>query len=261
MIATRRWSRLPRALASPDEDPKQAPDPPVAAPESRRAAVLFVGGLIAVLAVVGVIALLTAGDDEAESEPTASTELVCEPLQDDGGAAECPAEIVTEPADVEVTTSEGDFTIALDPGNWPATSTSFRNLVEQGAYDDNGFHRVVPGFVIQGGDPYYGDEENADLLGSGGAGYYVDEDVPQDTTYPAGTIAMAKNGTDPAGRSGSQFFVVAGGGGGQLTPDYAIAGQVSEGLDVVEAINSLGDGDGPPSKPVTIESMTLVPAA
>lgn len=261
MIATCRPFRVRRALASPDEDPKRAPDPPVSAPPSRRAALFFVGALVAVLAIVGAVALLTGGEDEGESEEMASTDLVCEPLPDDGGSAECPSEIANEPANVEVVTSEGDFTIALDTENWPATSTSFRNLVEQGSYDDNGFHRVVPGFVIQGGDPYYGDDQNADLLGSGGAGYYVDENVPRDTTYPDGTIAMAKNGTDPPGRSGSQFFVVAGGGGGQLTPDYAIAGQVSEGLDVVEAINALGEGEGPPSKPVTIESMTLVPAA
>ena len=242
-------------MAAPDQEPK---DPSVTEPQSRRAALIFVGALLAILAVVGIIALVSGGDDDEGGDEAASTELVCEAVPNDGGTEECPTEIVTEPADVEVVTSEGDFTISLDPENWPATSTSFRHLVEQGFYDDNGFHRVVPGFVIQGGDPFYGDDAK---VGSGGAGYAVDEDVPADTTYPAGTVAMAKTGTDPAGRSGSQFFVVSGEGGGQLTPDYSIAGTVTSGMETVDAIDALGQGDGPPSKPVTIESMTLVPAS
>lgn len=231
-------------------------------PRSRRSALIFVGVLLAVLAVVGVIALASGGGDGDEgddgSSSAASTELACEPVENDGGTEECPSELLTEPTNVEVVTSEGDFTISLATEEWPATATSFAHLVEEGFYDDNGFHRVVPGFVIQGGDPYYGDDAK---VGSGGAGYAVDEDVPGDTDYPPGTVAMAKTGTDPAGRSGSQFFVVTSTGGGQLTPDYSIAGEVTEGMETVDAIEALGTGDGPPSKPVTIESMTIAPAS
>ena len=241
-------------------DPKQErDDTDVTEARSRRGALVFVGALVAILVLVGIVALMAGGgDDEGDDSDDASAELVCEAVPDDGGTEECPEEIVTEPADVEVSTSEGDFTISLATEDWPATATSFRHLVEQGFYDDNGFHRVVPGFVIQGGDPFYGDDAK---VGSGGAGYAVDEEVPGDTTYPAGTVAMAKTGTDPAGRSGSQFFVVSGDGGSQLTPDYAIAGEVTEGIETVEKIDALGQGDGPPSKPVTIESMTLVPSS
>ena len=228
-------------------------------PRSRRAALIFVGALVAALVVVGIVALISGGgDDDEDGDDGSSAELVCESVPNDGGTEECPTEIVTEAADVEVSTSEGDFTISLDTEDWPATATSFRHLAEQGFYDDNGFHRVVPGFVIQGGDPFYGDDAK---VGSGGAGYAVDEEVPADTTYPSGTVAMAKTGTDPAGRSGSQFFVVSGDGGSQLTPDYAIAGTVTSGMETVEKIDALGQGDGPPSKPVTIESMTVVPAS
>ena len=241
------------------DENEQERDADATEPRSRRAALIFVAALVAILAVVGIVAMIAGGGDDGEDDDGASSaELVCESVPNDGGTEDCPDEIVTEPADVEVATSEGDFTISLDTENWPATSTSFRHLVEEGFYDDNGFHRVVPGFVIQGGDPFYGDDSK---VGSGGAGYAVDEEVPADTTYPAGTVAMAKTGTDPAGRSGSQFFVVSGDGGSQLTPDYAIAGTVAEGMETVEKIDALGQGDGPPSKPVTIESMTLVPAS
>lgn len=238
-------------MASPTEKPSPSE------PQNRRSAAIFVGALLAVLAVVGIVALVSGGGGEEGGDAT-SADLVCEPVPNDGGTEECPAEVITEPADVEVSTSEGDFTISLDTESWPATSTSFRHLVEAGFYDGNGFYRVVPGFVIQGGDPFYGDEQK---VGSGGAGYAVDEEVPAGTTYPVGTVVMAKTGTDPAGRSGSQFFVVSGEGGGQLTPDYAIAGTVTSGMETVDAIDALGQGDGPPSKPVTIESMTLVPAS
>lgn len=227
-------------------------------PASHRAALLFVGALLAVLAIVGIVALLTGGGDDEEQAVEASTELACEPVANDGGSEECPTEIAPEAADVEVVTSEGNFTISLATEDWPATSTSFRNLVEAGFYDDNGFHRVVPDFVIQGGDPYYPDPQK---VGSGGAGYAIDEEVPPDTTYSAGTVAMAKTGTDPPGRSGSQFFVVSGSGGQQLTPDYAIAGEVTTGLETIDAIDALGEGEGPPTKPVTIESMTVVPSS
>lgn len=227
------------------------PDPPVTEPQSRRAALLFVGALLAILAIVGVIALLSGGGGEGEEgAETESTELVCEAVPGDGASEECPAELITDPASVEVATSEGDFTIELDTENSPATTTSFRTLVENGFYDGLEFHRVAPGFVIQGGDP------NGD--GSGGPGYYVDEEVPAETAYEPGVVAMAKTATDPAGRSGSQFFVVSGPGGAQLTPDYAVVGRVTEGMEAVDAIDALGRGDGPPTKPVTIESMTLV---
>ena len=89
--------------------------------------------------------------------------------------------------------------------------------------------------------------------------YYVDEPVPDGTTYKRGAVAMAKTADDPKGRSGSQFFVVSG-PDAQLPPEYAYVGEVSKGLDTVAAIEALGVGDGPPRKEVTIDSMEVVPS-
>jgi len=211
--------------------------------------------MLAILAIVVAVIALGGGEEGTGEEATA---LVCEPVEGDGGTEPCPTEIVTEPANVTVATSEGDFEIALDVEASPATTTSFRTLVESGFYDGLNFHRVVPDFVIQGGDPYGNDPQRA---GSGGPGYYVDEEVPEGTVYEPGTVAMAKTGTDPAGRSGSQFFVISGAGGQQLPPEFAYVGMVSSGMETVDAIDALGRGDGPPSRPVTIESMTLAPAS
>lgn len=212
--------------------------------------------MLVVLAVVVAVIVLTGGEEEAGEE---ATTLVCEPVEGDGGTEQCPSEIITEPTDVAVATSEGDFTIALDVEGSPATTTSFRTLVENGFYDGLSFYRVVPGYVIQAGDPLEDDPQQAGL---GGPGYYVDEEVPEGTVYGPGTVAMAKTGTDPAGRSGSQFFIVSGADGRQLPPEYAYVGMVSSGIETVEAIDALGVADGrPPKRPVTIESMTLAPTS
>ncbi|MCB0831053.1 MAG: peptidylprolyl isomerase, partial [Solirubrobacterales bacterium] len=126
---------------------------------------------------------------------------------------------------------------------------SFAYLTEKKFYDGLGFHRIVPDFVIQGGDPTGS--------GSGGPGYSVVETPPQDTKYPIGTVAMAKTGSEAPGTSGSQFFVVTGAQGSSLTPDYAIAGKVTDGMDVVEAIGNLGSADETPTKQVVIKKATL----
>ena len=233
------------------------PEPKPQKPARTRTAALLFGGAMIVVLVVAIAAIALAGGDEEAGEEAAT--LVCEPVEGDGGTEECPPEIITEPADVIVATSEGDFSIALDVEASPATTTSFRTLAESGFYDGLSFYRVVPGFVIQAGDSLEDDPQQA---GFGGPGYYVDEEVPEGTVYEPGAVAMAKTGTDPAGRSGSQFFVVSGPGGAQLPPDYAYVGAVSSGMETVDAIDALGLGDGrPPKRPVTIESMTLAPAS
>ncbi|MCB0829839.1 MAG: peptidylprolyl isomerase, partial [Solirubrobacterales bacterium] len=99
-------------------------------------------------------------------------------------------------------TTEGDFTITLDTGNWPITANNFAYLTEEGFFDGLGFHRIVPEFVIQGGDPTGS--------GTGGPGYSVVETPPRDTKYPIGTVAMAKTAAEAPGTSGSQFFIVTG---------------------------------------------------
>jgi len=168
---------------------------------------------------------------------------------------ELPPPQANEPTAAGVTfeTSCGSFTVTFDD-RAPKTAASFQYLAEKGFYDDTVFHRVVPGFVIQGGDPLGADPAKA---GTGGPGYHIDEKPPADLSYTKGIVAMAKSQVEPPGRSGSQFYVVTGADAG-LPPDYALVGEVTEGMDTVEAIEALGTpgADGPPTQTVVIESAT-----
>jgi len=153
--------------------------------------------------------------------------------------------------EIVVDTSKGSFTFELATETSPCTTASIAGLVEKGFYDGLTFHRIVPGFVIQGGDPA-GD-------GTGGPGYSTVDAPPQNTKYVKGLVAMAKAGNEPAGTSGSQFFVVTGADVG-LPPDYAVLGNVTDGLDVVEKIGALGDPNDPngaPTERIEIKKMEL----
>lgn len=152
---------------------------------------------------------------------------------------------------IVVDTSKGSFTFELATKISPCTTASIAGLVKKGFFDGLTFHRIVPGFVIQGGDP--------EGTGMGGPGYSTVDAPPQDTKYTKGVVAMAKTQAEPAGTSGSQFFVVTGADVG-LPPDYAVLGNVTDGLDVVEKIGKLGnpaDPAGTPSEKVTIDKMEL----
>jgi cyclophilin family peptidyl-prolyl cis-trans isomerase len=157
-----------------------------------------------------------------------------------------------KPHTVQVRTNLGSFTIRLDVQDSPCTSSSFASLVRKKFFDGTTFHRIVPGFVIQGGDPT--------ASGTGGPGYTVVEPPPQNALYTRGVVAMAKSQNEPRGASGSQFFVVTGDNAG-LTPDYAILGVVTKGLPVVLRIGKLGDpATEEPTKKVNVLSMTLSPS-
>jgi len=147
-----------------------------------------------------------------------------------------------------VQTSCGTFDVALATDEAPKTANSFAYLAEEGFYDGLTFHRIVPEFVIQGGDP--------EGTGSGGPGYSVVEKPPANLAYTRGVVAMAKSGAEPPGTSGSQFFVVTGADAG-LPPEYALVGKVSEGMDVVERIGELGTPAETPKQTVLIEEMTI----
>jgi peptidyl-prolyl cis-trans isomerase B (cyclophilin B) len=150
-----------------------------------------------------------------------------------------------------VATSCGDFRITLDAKRAPKTGGSFKYLVSKRFFDDLTFHRIVPGFVIQGGDPAGN--------GSGGPGYTVVEAPPKHLTYDVGVVAMAKTQTEPAGASGSQFFVVTGSQAATLGPDYALLGKVTAGMDVVKAIGNVqaDPSTGEPASPVVIKSIRI----
>jgi cyclophilin family peptidyl-prolyl cis-trans isomerase len=200
-------------------------------------------------------------DDEATDRPEAarsSSEGGCRDVQapaakPDGGERK-PKRKLDPGAEYEVTfeTSCGAFVIALDQETSPNTAASFAALVEKGFYDGLSFHRIVPGFVIQGGDPTGS--------GGGGPGYSTRDVPPANARYVRGVVAMAKTPTEPPGTAGSQFYVVSGADAG-LPPEYALLGRVTDGLDVVQRIDALGDpasGEaGTPLRPVVIEKATL----
>jgi peptidyl-prolyl cis-trans isomerase B (cyclophilin B) len=147
-----------------------------------------------------------------------------------------------------VTTNCGTFEFRLDVRDAPKTTASIAYLASKRFYDHTIFHRIVPGFVIQGGDPTQS--------GGGGPGYSTVDKPPASTRYTRGVVAMAKTGSEAPGTSGSQFFVVTGADAG-LPPDYAIVGKVVKGLDVVERIGKLGDQSEQPTAVVEISSFRI----
>jgi len=196
------------------------------------------------------------GSDTTTTTTTTTTAAVTECADGDAPDAreaetrEAPTESLDPAKTYTLTfdTSCGSFTITLDQESAPKTAASLVALAQDGYFDDTIFHRVVPGFVIQGGDPTQS--------GAGGPGYSTVDAPPSDAKYTKDVVAMAKTGLEAAGTSGSQFFVVTGADAG-LSPDYAIVGEVTEGMDTVERIDALGTGDGPPSKPVVVSSVTV----
>lgn len=163
-----------------------------------------------------------------------------------------PPSFQLSPAKTYVATLEttcGTFKITLDSKQAPKTGGSFVSLARKGFYDGLTFHRIVHGFVIQGGDPTGS--------GSGGPGYSVRERPPRDLVYSDGTVAMAKTGLERAGTSGSQFFVVTG-PDAELEPVYALLGRVTDGLDVAHQLQNVetNTNDGP-FTPIVIKKVTI----
>jgi cyclophilin family peptidyl-prolyl cis-trans isomerase len=146
-------------------------------------------------------------------------------------------------------TSCGDFTVQLDPKASPKASASFLALARGDYFDGTYFHRIVPGFVIQGGDPTG--------TGGGGPGYTTVDTPAAGTTYMRGAVAMAKIAAEAPGTAGSQFFVVTADDAG-LPADYAIVGRVVDGLDVVARIGVLGDPNTElPTQPVVVDDVVV----
>lgn len=219
-------------------------------------ALLVLGVLFAL---VLVLAGCGGGDDEASRGDTTTTTAEVTECRDveapeprDPGSNALPGETLDPSLTHTLTfdTSCGTFVVTLDLESARETTASLFALAEAGYFDDTIFHRVVPGFVIQGGDPTQ--------TGGGGPGYVTIDIPPADAAaYAKGIVAMAKSATETPGTGGSQFFVVTSdSAAGVLTPDYAIVGEVTEGMDTVERIDALGVGDGPPSQPVVVNTVT-----
>jgi cyclophilin family peptidyl-prolyl cis-trans isomerase len=255
--------------------------------QSKRRGITIVVALAVFLAVAFLISVLVGGDDEetvatGDSTTTTIDELAATSTSVDDsasttaadteadafayGTTACPpaegtAERLTtfdappaqciDPAKTytaTVTTTKGAFTIALDAAGAPGTVNNFVFLARNHFYDGVAFHRIIPGFVVQGGDA------NGDPPGTGDPGYSFADELPEAGAYKIGSVAMANSGADT---NGSQFFVVSGDDGASLPPQYSLFGEVTEGLDVIAAIEATGTPEGTPSEETTIESVTI----
>ena len=146
--------------------------------------------------------------------------------------------------DVTLETNCGAFTIRLDVKDSPHTTASFVSLVRRGFFLDTIVHRIVPGFVIQGGDPTG--------TGTSGPGYTTHDRPPKGTKYTEGVVAMAKTQPEPPGTAGSQYFVVIGPDAEQRPPAYAVLGHVTDGMDIAKRIGNFGDPSDPSGSPLRL---------
>ncbi len=221
-------------------------------PRARRG----VAGDLRALPVVGLIALAGCGGG---SKPTTTT-TASAPASHGCSVVSLPAMgSHTEPKPtarlppgvhyaITFDTNCGSFTIGIDQAESPHAAASFVALARRGFFDRTVFHRIVPGFVIQGGDPTG--------TGGGGPGYTTVDTPPANAAYTHGVVAMAKTSAQPAGAAGSQFFVVTEPNAG-LPADYAIIGHVTAGLTVVDRIGLLGNSAQQPTMVVEIEKTTV----
>jgi cyclophilin family peptidyl-prolyl cis-trans isomerase len=157
--------------------------------------------------------------------------------------------MIIDPAktyEATMVTDKGTMQILLDPLAAPKTVNNFVYLARWHYFDGIIFHRVIPGFVLQGGDPTG--------TGTGGPGYRFEDELPKPGRYELGSLAMANAGPNT---NGSQFFIISGADGVGLPPLYSLFGKVVSGLDVVQTINDLGSRSGRPNEVVTIQSVTI----
>jgi cyclophilin family peptidyl-prolyl cis-trans isomerase len=234
----------------------------------RRSTITFtvVGVFLVGLFVIASIAGNDKDDNDAASTATTAVTTTSTPVALPAGCVDTvpkPGAAQTYDAPPEMTidvnktyvahfeTTCGGFDVTLDPKTAPQTVNSFVFLARKKFYDGLSFHRVVPDFVIQGGDP--------DGTGGGGPGYELPDEPPDG--YRAGSVAMANAG---AGTTGSQFFVVATDAAGKQLEEnggppylYSALGEVTKGFDVVTKMMTLGEGDGPPTHPLYMFKVTI----
>jgi cyclophilin family peptidyl-prolyl cis-trans isomerase len=242
------------------------------------------GGFLALVLIAGVAVLVNTGDDSSDVATTgptttlagaSSTAVAKKPVDLPAlapgasikGDTPCPPAdgsaprttsfekapplcvAATKTYTAEMQTSKGLMIVSLDVKNATKTVNNFVVLARYHYFDGIAFHRIVPGFVIQGGDPQQ--------TGNGGPGYKFEDELPKPGSYKVGSLAMANSG---ANTNGSQFFIVTGDAGTSLQPNYSLFGQVTQGLEVVKAIEEVGipgTQDGKPSEVVKIMSVTI----
>ena len=219
---------------------------------------------IAILAVLGLVAAYAVytttkpkeqrvATDSSSTTSSTAPDPRCPP---EGGTAERTVNFTEAPPmcidqsktyTAVVQTDVGNFSIELFPERAPVTVNNFVFLARNQFYDGVPFHRVIPGFVVQGGDAEKGD-------GTGGPGYQFGDELPKQGEYEIGSVAMANSGPDT---NGSQFFVITGQQGVQLPPSYSLFGKVVDGLDVLKKIEADGTPGGTPKTKHQIVKVTV----
>ena len=141
----------------------------------------------------------------------------------------------------------GDVVINLNAAQAPNTVNNFVSLARYHYYDGLVFHRIIQGFMCQGGDP--------EGSGRGGPGYKFNDELPKQGQYAMGSLAMANAGPNT---NGSQFFIISGASGVGLPPAYSLFCQVVKGMDIVEQIEKVPTGmQDRPSSPVTMNTVVI----
>ncbi len=195
-----------------------------------------------------------ANTDDAKAAESATGSADCPPANGSDQrktSFDGPPKMCIDPArtySARVETDIGAFTIELDPRRAPKAVNNFVFLSRYRYYEGVPFHRVIPDFVVQGGDG-----ENQD--GTGGPGYQFEDELPQAGEYKTGSVAMANSG---ANTNGSQFYIVVSeAGAAKLQPLYSLFGNVTEGMDVVKAIEADGTPAGKPNVTHKINKVTI----
>lgn len=161
---------------------------------------------------------------------------------------------IAEKVTVTMTTNKGVIQLELDGTRAPFTVGNFVSLAQQGFYTSTTFHRVIPGFMIQGGDPLSKDPAQRARHGTGGPGYTFPDEI-NNARIVRGTIAMANAGPDT---NGSQFFIVTAPATPHLDGRHTNFGQVTSGMDVIDAIVAVArDANDNPIEPVVIQGITV----
>ncbi len=202
--------------------------------------------LVAPLAALALVAVLAACSSAGASPVASGPTAACPTSQ----PAALPA---GETRTVTITTDQGDMALSIEADLSPIAAGNFVALAECGYYDGVVFHRLVPGFVIQGGDPTG--------TGTGGPGYTI-EDEPVTASYGRGTVAMARTAAPDS--VGSQFFIVLDEAAGDILASYntyQIIGAVTSGMETVDAIAAMPNSGEPNNAAIDPVAMTTVTVA
>jgi cyclophilin family peptidyl-prolyl cis-trans isomerase len=207
----------------------------------------------ALLAAVLLVAACSGGTASSPNSTAGAPDLSTCPTKQPAAMSATDAKLVT------INTSKGAIVIKVEGALSPIAAGNFVALAQCGYYTGVVFHRLAPGFVIQGGDGTYGREPNLQKarIGQGGPAYTI-QDEPVTSAYRRGTVAMAKTGAPNS--ANSQFFICLADVSKQLSPTYQVFGHVTAGMDVVDAIAAMPNSGGQSNaaiNPVAMDSVTV----